>query len=210
MATGPTNTLELKKIKSSLIISKKQRELIIGTILGDGCLITSRSGKAARLQIRHNIKHKEYVEWKYSFLYKWVLTPPRLDSFNNSWYFRTLSHPSLMEIKRSFYRKNQRFVPNDIKTLLKSPLSLAVWLMDDGNGYRSYKGFRVSSYGFGFKGNQLLKECLMTNFSLFTSITKDEKGYQLLFPKKSALQMIRLVEPYIISCMKYKFASLTP
>ncbi len=138
MANGPTNTRALRSLKQSLKLSELQKEIVIGTILGDGCLISSRSGQAARLQVRHNRKHQEYVEWKYNFFTDWVLTSPRLDPFNSSWYFRTVSHPALMEIKRLFYNGNQRFVPNNVVNILRSPLSLAVWLMDDGNGRKGY------------------------------------------------------------------------
>lgn len=212
MAKSPTNTRVLSNLKLSLDLSDLQKQLVIGTILGDGCLITSRSGMAARLQIRHNRKHQEYVEWKHKFFTKWVLTSPRLDPFNSSWYFRTISHPALMEIKRLFYNGNRRFVPNNIADILKSPLSLAVWLMDDGNGYayKNYAGFRISSYGFGLEGNNLLKQCLEQNFGLEVVIYADSKGHQLFFPKRSALQLYKIVEPYLVDCMRYKFAALTP
>jgi hypothetical protein len=209
VAKQPTNTRALSNLKRRLVLSEKQRELIIGTILGDGCLITSRSGESARLQVRHNVKHREFVEWKYSFLIDWVLTPPRLDRFNDSWYFRTLCHPQLMEIKRIFYEGSRTVIPSNISEILKSPLSLAVWLMDDGNGYKRYRGFRVSSYGFDLEGNLLLKRCLKDNFSLEANLHKD-KGYRLLFPKASALALYKIVQPYLVGCMRYKFANLTP
>lgn len=184
--------------------------MVFGTILGDGCLITSRSGRSARLQIRHKVKHQEYVEWKYRFFSKWVATPPRFDRFNNSWYFRTVSHSSLMEIKNLFYKGSKRFVPENISNILESPLSLAVWLMDDGNGRSLSASFRISSYGFGLEGNILLKQCLEKNFSLSSTIYKDEKGYQLYLPVRNRRQLYKLVEPYIVPCMRYKFVALTP
>lgn len=210
MIHGATNTRILRSLKSTLKLSDLQKEIVFGTILGDGCLITSRSGRAARLQVRHNVKHQEYVEWKYNFFSKWVLTPPRLDTHNDSWYFRTVSHPGLMEIKRLFYQGSKRFIPENITDFLKSPLSLAVWLMDDGNGSKIRKYFRISSYGFGLSGNLLLKHCLEQNFSLRVTVYKDTKGYQIYFPKESALQLYKMVEPYIVACMRYKFNSLTP
>lgn len=210
MTHGPTNTRVLRSLKSSLYLSQEQKELVLGTILGDGCLITSRSGRSARLQIRHKVKHQEYVEWKYQFFNKWVTTPPRFDRFNNSWYFRTVSHSSLMEIKNLFYKGSQRFVPENIANILESPFSLAVWLMDDGNGKPPSAAFRISSYGFGLEGNILLKQCLENNFSLASNIHRDAKGYFLYIPVSYGRQLYKLVEPYIVPCMRYKFATLTP
>jgi len=62
VAKKATNTRALRKFKQTLFLSDDQYQLIVGTIIGDGCLITSRSGKDARLQIRHKIKHRGYVE----------------------------------------------------------------------------------------------------------------------------------------------------
>lgn len=210
MTHGATNTRVLKSLKTSLSLSEEQRQFVFGTILGDGCLITSRSGKSARLQVRHKVKHQEYVEWKYRFFSDWVTTPPRFDRFNNSWYFRTVSHSSLMEIKNLFYRGSKRFVPQNISNILRSPFSLAIWLMDDGNGYKRFSGFRISSYGFGLEGNILLKQCLEQNFSLTSTVFRDAKGYHLYLPTSNAVRLYKLVEPYIVSCMRYKFATLTP
>lgn len=210
MLHGATNTRVLRNLKSTLNLTIKQKEILFGTILGDGCLITSRSGLAARLQIRHNVKHQEYVEWKYKFFSDWVLTRPRLDPHNNSWYFRTVCHPDLMKIKKLFYQESGRFISENIPDILKSPLSLAVWFMDDGNGSKRSKYLRISSYGFGLSGNLLLKHCLEKNFSLEARVYKDTKGFQLFFPKESAIKLHKIVEPYIVTCMKYKFSNLTP
>ncbi|MBU0579203.1 hypothetical protein KKE34_01595 [Patescibacteria group bacterium] len=211
MALFPTNTRKLKKLKTQLKLSHKQKELLIGTILGDGCLITSRSGKAARLQIRHTMRAKEYVEWKYSFFKDWVLTPPREDIHNNSWYFRTVSHKDLMIIKNHFYTHDGvKIIPSYINELLISPLSLAAWFMDDGNGYNHFPGLRISTYAFKLYGNVVLKNCLLKNFGLKTNLLRDSKGYQLLFPVRSARRLHKLMQPYIVPCMSYKLATLTP
>ncbi|MBI3559820.1 hypothetical protein HY087_01685 [Candidatus Gottesmanbacteria bacterium] len=58
----------MKEKKSLLKLTKLQKSVIMGTILGDGCLIASRSGKAARLQVRQKAKYHEFVSWKYDFL----------------------------------------------------------------------------------------------------------------------------------------------
>ncbi len=210
MAKHPTNTRELKLLKQSLKLSKLQHLVVIGTILGDGCLITSTSGKAARLQVRHKKSHFEYVEWKYKFFRDWVLTRPRHDAFNKSWYFRTISHPDLMDIRRVFYVNNHKIIPENISTILTNPLSLAIWFFDDGNGYPRYEGLRISSYAFGQEGNSLLQTTLQRNFNLDTSLIKDSKGLQLLFPLSSSYKLYNLIKPYCLPCMQYKLAALTP
>ena len=210
MKHGPTNTRRLKELKSSLKLSEVQRKVVIGTTLGDGCLINSWSGRAARLQIRHQVKHAEYVNWKYQFFNGWVLTPPRIDIYNNSVVFRTVSHPDLMEIKKIFYKDGKRFIPETINKLLADPLSLAIWFMDDGSCYLDRLAFKLCSYGFREKGNLLLSDCLKNNFNLQSVIYHDSKGFYLYFSKDSALRFYQLVKPYIIECMKYKLRTVNP
>lgn len=208
---GPTNTIQLKELKASLQLSNLQHEVVIGTILGDGCLISSRSGKAARLQIRHQLKHQEYVEWKYQVFSNWVITLPRYDRFNNSIVFRTICHPDLMAIRQLFYRPNGiKIVPKDIEKLLITPLSLAIWYMDDGTCYLTNISYKLCSYGFGKEGNILLQECLRKNFNLQSVIAYDGKGFYLRFPKDSALRFYEIVKPYVVNCMQYKLRNVNP
>lgn len=213
MKHGPTNTRLLKEKKSLLKLNKLQKDLIIGTILGDGCLITSRSGKAARLQVRQKAKYYKYVFWKYEFFKDWITTKPRYDRFNDSAVFRTISHPDLMEIKCLFYKGNVKMIPNNIKDLLKNPLSLAIWFMDDGNGDREYPCLKLSTYAFQEIGNKRLQISLKENFGLGSKIVDSSKGYYLYFPKDHALKLYKLIKMYIIPCMEYKFVkvkSITP
>ncbi len=213
MKHGPTNTRALKEKKATLNLSQIQKQFLVGTLLGDGCLILSRSGKAARLQVRQNVRYEEFVNWKYQFFTDWVLTQPRYDRFNDSLVFRTVSHIQLGEIRNMFYVGTKKIVPNNIFEILTHPLSLAIWFMDDGNGDKRVCRLRLSTYAFGLKGNQKLRKCLLQNFSLETKIIKDSKGSYLYFLEDSAKRLYTMIKPYIIPCMEYKFvkvASITP
>lgn len=191
-------------------LSSQQKALIIGSILGDGCLIANRTKTSARLQIRHQLKHKAYVEWKYRFLKDIVHTKPRLDSYNNSWYFRTKQLSVFGEYRSVFYKNNQRFIPHNIDKYLLHPLSLAVWFMDDGNGYQHYRGLRISTYAFKREGTVLLQKALLNTFCVKTNVIQDIKGYQLLIPARSAVRFKTLIEPFTLTSMNYKLATLTP
>ncbi|KUK79199.1 MAG: Homing endonuclease [Microgenomates bacterium 39_7] len=187
-----------------------QHQLIIGTMLGDGCLLQSRNRKKARLQIRHSIKHSAYVLWKYQILKNLVKTKPRVDFHNNSFYFRTRFKTCLKQICDLFYKNRTKIVPDNINSLLVSPIALTTWLMDDGNGYKNYSGFRISTYGFNLSENIKLQKCLDQNFGLRTSICHDSKGHQLLILSESSQLLNTITKPFQITCMKYKFFRLTP
>lgn len=201
-----TNSNWLKNLKKNLELSSIQRDVLVGTVLGDGSLKISRSGKAAQLQICHSFKAKEYVFWKQQIFKNWVFAEPRYHQINNSLIFRTVSHSLIFEYMKLFYRDRIKIIPQNISDILKSALSLAVWFMDDGNGYLKNNAFRISTYAFGLEGNLLLKECLSKNFGLDVNLWKDSKGYQIYIPinNGSAIKFRQLVEPYIIPRLKYK------
>lgn len=52
-----------------------QRDILTGTLLGDGNLELSQNGKSARLKIERSTKDKDFSLWEYElfkeFLCKW-------------------------------------------------------------------------------------------------------------------------------------------
>ncbi len=207
-----TNSSWLKEVKRKLELSEKQRSVLIGTILGDGYLRESRSGRAARLQICHSVSARDYVLWKWKIFSNWVYAIPRITQINRSIRFTTVSHVSLLEFYNSFYVENTKIVPNNICDVLKDDLSLAVWFMDDGNGYLHSGAFRISTYAFGLEGNYLLRDCLQTNFGIGATVVRDNKGHQLYIPVRggSARRFRTIIEPYVIPTMRYKLLSISP
>src|SRR3989344_2446768 len=113
-----TNSNWLKELKKTLKLSQIQRDVLIGTTLGDGSLKISRSGKAAQLQICHSYSSKEYVLWKKEIFANWVFCEPRYHVINNSLIFRTLSHPLIFEYMKAFYIGRIKIVPQNISDIL--------------------------------------------------------------------------------------------
>ncbi|MBI2616520.1 hypothetical protein HYW55_00095 [Candidatus Gottesmanbacteria bacterium] len=208
MTHGATNTRYLKEYRANLHLTNIQKEILIGTLLGDGHIESSRSGMLARFKIRHTVLFSEYVDWHYRFWKRWTLKGPTFDPYNNSIILRTIYHPELSEWKRLFYTRNRKIIPSDIHKLLVSARSLAVWFMDDGNGTKQGEWLRISTYAFGLSGNQILQDCLDRNFGLKATIYHDSKGNYLWFSKSNAKKLFLLMRSHILPCMKYKFQSL--
>lgn len=202
------NSKIIKIYKKSLVLSNVQNDVLLGTLLGDGHLQVSCSGRTARLEISHSYSSKDYVRWKKEIFGRWVICEPRHHKANNGFSFRTLSHPLLYKYQRIFYENGIKIIPKQIGDLLKNPLSLAVWFMDDGNGYLKHEAYRISTYAFKNKGNILLQECLYKNFGLVTNLVRDKKGVQLYIPIKNgnASKFKNLIEKYIIPSMNYKIS----
>src|SRR3990167_5439054 len=119
-------------------LTREQKSIIVGNLLGDGHLETQTKGKTYRLKIEHSISQKAYVDWQYQKLANLVGTPPRVNlksltgKVSQNYKFDTLSSSSLRFFGQSFYQDGKKKIPRIIKKLL-TPLALAVWFMDDGS-----------------------------------------------------------------------------
>jgi len=52
-----------------------QRDLVIGSLLGDGYLMPTTAGCCFR--VTHGHRQREYVDWKFRFMSDFVRTAPR-------------------------------------------------------------------------------------------------------------------------------------
>lgn len=128
----------IEAYKTTLRLSDVQREILVGSLLGDACLETQNAGRSYRLKIEQGIAHAAYVQHLYVVLRDWVLSPPRskqvqtrgLTTLNLA--FQTVSHPELSFYGELFYRDRRKIVPDRIGDLLTAR-GLAYWYMDDGS-----------------------------------------------------------------------------
>ncbi|MDI6603506.1 MAG: hypothetical protein QME57_05430 [Patescibacteria group bacterium] len=155
-------------------LNEIEKEIIIGVLLGDGYLNLTQ-GKEAYLEIKQSKEKLSYVEWLHSQLERLGCTKIYQRKDNLQWYFRSQELKCLTRFKEIFYRDKRKIVPLKIKRLLTSPLSLAVWYMDDGNiDFRPkyHYSYVISINSFTFKEAKLLVETLNSNFGLRSTVNR--------------------------------------
>lgn len=200
---------EIRELQESLTLSEIQTNVLIGTLLGDGCLIPNASGKNYRLAIRQCDKQKFYVEWKHSIFESFVLSPPRYDKYNNSWTFRTVSHPEFTAYYKLFYPDGKKQITKKIREFLSNPLVVAVWYMDDGSC--DSNGYILNTQSFTREENELLQFLLQDIHGLHVRLHRDKDYWRLYLSGKDMQKFREIVEPYILSSFDYKLnSSLTP
>lgn len=196
-------------------ISKFQKELIIGSLLGDGRLECRSKQGSARLRIHQGWKQKDFVFWKYKKLQNLVLRPPRKivcwkNPKNNenyhSWYFHTRTTLELGKFHKMFYKNGKKILPKNIFNLL-TPICLAVWIMDDG--CYSEKSIILNTQNFSLTENIRLQNTLQRKFNLKFGINKDRNKQRLRLSRDSFQKLQNIVKPYIIPSMKYKIVPVT-
>ncbi len=201
---------EIEEYKSKLSLSQRQKEILIGLILGDGHLERLYTPILGRLKVEHSYKQKEYVDWIYEEFRNWIRSKPkskRKKVWNKTYLnygFITYGHRLLGEFQEKFYRKKKKIIPNDLEKDI-TPLGLAIWYMDDGSiKSRKHKGLFLNTQGFREDDVKRLQEVLKVKFGISSTTRKEKNGKQIYLGGKSGEKFIALIKPHIISSMKYK------
>jgi len=191
-----------------LIVNDKQLEFLSGCILGDGSIL-----KRGAIQIEQGEKQKEYLLWKYEQLKPLVSTKPiRLTRKNkngtiNSSY-RFVLRQFFRPWRRKIYRNGKKVINDEILRNF-SPLSLAIWYMDDGC-LRSTSQVILCTDCFSKNSIRKLRKFLMDKWEIETRIKlKREpainKVYQrLTIGSVSMVKFFDIIRSYIIPSMSYK------
>ena len=192
-------------------MTERQRDIIIGTVLGDSYIPFSKSGKT-HIEIKQADKYKEYVFWLHDNLKDlFPKSIPRQRKDNNQWYVTSSFSYELNELHKLFYNEGRKTIPENIEKLLISPLSLAVWFMDDGTlDYRvkDHCAFHFCTNCFTKEETQRLIDVLYSNFGIITSmhytLCRGKRHARIYIGAKGRERFIKLISPYILDCFKYK------
>ena len=210
-------------------LTQSQKDLIFGTLLGDGNLGNSKpTSQIWRYRAIHKSEHKDYLLHKYDELKNLCgKTIPResetFDKRTNKTYkrytFNTLTLPQLKFFADMFYRYDPKLnkmvkeVPLKVQSFL-TPAALAYFYMDDGS--LKFKGksnaMRICSEGFSEQGNKRIQRAIFNLYGLETTFSKKrlKNGGQfpyacrIYIPEKSSAAFCELIRPHLVDCMKYK------
>lgn len=192
----------------------QQQSVIIGTILGDGYL--QMTGKQnARLRLEHSALQTEYIRWKidvlsYLFHEKWTeLKRIHPKTGRTYFYVRAQSYADdkLGELHKLFYENKKKHIPYNLRELL-TPLSLAVWYMDDGYYYNRDRCSYLYLGKVSIEEANIVKDALWCNMSLFVKVLdKKQKGYAIYFSPGEVNKLNNVINPYILPIFSYKLPS---
>jgi hypothetical protein len=205
------NTLALRTQKASLTMTDRQKQILMGMLLGDAHLERQKGAVLARLKIEHSLAQSAYVEWKYREWRDWVRTPPkarvrsnRLGTVSTNIGFTTLSHVELERFRLLFYRDRHKVVPADLEL---TPLSMAVWFMDDGSRKSSQcRGLYLNTQGFTSVEVELLQSVIRRDVGVETTVRRQRDGLQIYIPAPSASELSAFIVNYILPSMRYKLS----
>ena len=193
--------LELRARKNQkLQITDRQVEILVGTLMGDGYI-----HPRGQIQIAQSTNQLPYLLWKYkeleSLAYGYPSNIKRYDARYGKVYSQ--SRFWLRQFFRSwrsiFYPKNKKIFPEEFIECI-TPLSLAVWYMDDGN-FSEGRNVKIATDGFDFESRSRIKSMLFNKFNIESTLHKNGK---LRISNVSLKRFFKIISPFIHSSMKYK------
>lgn len=191
------------------IISSDQKQIIVGKLLGDGHLETA-NGKTWRLKIEHSLSQQAYVDWLYTKLKNLTPSEPKIKQQEvqgrvySKYWFNTSYSGSFRFYGQQFYVNGRKVVPKQINRWL-TPLSLAVWYMDDGSRKSNqHRAKIINTQCFDQISLNRLQEALRLNFGIETKLRKQREGWQIYIFGREAEKFAKVIGRYVLPSFSYK------
>jgi hypothetical protein len=188
--------------------TQRQKEIALGSLLGDAYL--RPSGNSYCLSFTHGERQKAYLEWKLAEFDNFVVTKDFYRSVREfrgnapTYTFSTITHPYLRALRDLCYPEGKKRVTMPWLEQL-TPLSLAVWFLDDGSRNRRYGTITLCTNSFSYDEQELMRSVFLSRFGLDARIEPRRNGqFNLRINASRAGAFLALIAPHVPDCMVYK------
>jgi recombination protein RecA len=195
-------------------LSDFQWQVVLGGLMGDGALSSNQNGYAARFRLGHGKKQAEYCDWKASLFAN--IGTCRTTNDNGAVHCDVTPLPELAELRRAVYVDGKKVFGHDYLKQL-TPLSLAVWYMDDGGFTLRAKGLQertregsgrseICVEAMESSTRERLRAQLADTYGINARLTVrgKRKIAFLQFPKDETAKLHALIAPFVHPSMQYK------
>jgi recombination protein RecA len=193
-------------------LSDFQWQVLLGGLMGDGALSRTRSGHGARYRFGHAAKQAAYADWKASLFSNVHVS--RSTNGKGAVFFDLQPLPELAELREAVYIGGKKVLSYDYLKRL-TPLSLAVWYMDDGGFTLRSKGVQERTRGGSGRCEICVEAMEATSRTRLLELLGDEYGVEpklieragkavLQFPTVETDKFHALIAAYVHPSMAYK------
>ncbi len=195
-------------------LSPFQWEVALGTLMGDGSLSPSKTEYAARLRWGHGHRQKEYADWKASLFTN--VNVSRSTNDKGAVFDDLQPLAELSELRKAVYIGGKKVLSHDYLKLL-TPLSIALWYMDDGSFQLRSKGLQERTRGGSGRSEicvqaldpssrQRLRDHLEDTWGVSPKLTQrgSRQVSYLVFDRHETEKLHELLAPYVHPSMDYK------
>lgn len=206
--------------------TQEQKDLLFGTLLGDGNLQTETNGRTWRYRAIQKTKHIGYLLHKYEVLGMFCSSPPiqgdvfdeRTGKIYFRHYFNTRTDDVFRYYGNMFYEYDKklrkwvkRVPPKPILQKLLTPAALAYMYMDDGalKWLGHSNALRICTESFTKEEVTRIRKVLFDKYQIVTTQVKKTRegqyvGDRITIPEASSAAFVDLIKPHLVDCMKYK------
>jgi len=193
-------------------LSDFQWDVIIGGLMGDGALSPSRSGHGARFRFGHGTKQRSYAAWKASLFGNVGVSYST--NAKGAVFYDVQPLPELAELRRAVYSTAGKVFDHDYLKRL-TPLSLALWYMDDGSFANRSKGLQERTKDGSGRSEICIQamepttrtrliEYLADTWDLRPRLSTRAGKAVLVFAKDETAKFHALIAPFVHPSMEYK------
>ncbi|HEX2738100.1 MAG TPA: recombinase RecA [Acidimicrobiia bacterium] len=193
-------------------LSDFQWEVALGGLMGDSALSPTRSGHGARLRWGHGAKQEEYCDWKAGLFDN--IGVSRSTNERGDVFCDMKPLPELAELRRAVYVDGKKVFGCDYLKQL-TPLSLAIWYMDDGTFALRAKGLQQRTREGSGRSEICIEAMEATTRVRLVEYLRDTWGISpklidrggkavLSFAKDETAKLHALIAPFVHPSMAYK------
>jgi len=201
-------------------LCEEKKDIIIGSILGDGSMVYHKTSKLQDSKCTFSMTQGErqagYLSWKSKKLYPLIHSSDvRPYQCGKSFVAvkTSIFHPYFDYIRSQFYINNKKFIPKRFAENL-TPLSMAIWYMDDGS-FLKHKNSRqavLCTDSFAKESVQYMASSLEYRFKLRTRVYEySPKGAlgkgpypRIYILRDSVSAFFNIITEHVHPTMRYK------
>jgi len=193
-------------------LSDFQWEVIRGGLMGDGALSPSKGGGAARFRLGHGSRQAEYCDWKASLFSN--IGSSRSENSKGAVFHDLPPLIELADLRQQVYVDGKKLFDDDYLKAL-SPLSIAIWYMDDAGFAIRAKGVQQRTRDGSGRADICveamspdtrvrLMSYLADTWGIVPKLIERAGKAVLLFPKDETAKLHALIAPFVHPSMEYK------
>jgi recombination protein RecA len=193
-------------------LSDFQWQVILGGLMGDGAMSPTLSGLGARFRFGHGARQVEYCDWKGSLFANVGFS--RSTNEEGAVFYDVSPLPELGELRQAVYIDGKKVFSEDYLKQL-TPLSLAIWYIDDASFAVRAKGLQARTRDGSGRADICIEamesttrarlvEYLTDTWGIRAKLTSRAGKAVLVFPKDETAKLHALIAPFVHPSMEYK------
>jgi len=195
-------------------LSDFQWQVVLGGLMGDGALSPTKSGAAARFRWGHGARQAQYGDWKASLFAN--VNVSRSTNAKAAVFHDVQPLAELVELRHAVYVDGKKVLSYDYLKQL-TPLSLAVWYMDDGGFVLRTEGKQERTAGGSGRSEICLEAMSPDTRARLVDHLADVWGIRgtltvrgkrqisvLRFDRHETAKLHALIAPFVHPSMEYK------